>query len=93
MAAITEAPVKDRQDILIEEQGFDDHFHDHHHGDKFQSNFIMKWIFSMDHKVIAKQFLITGMIWAIIGAAMSIIFRLQLGFPEENMAWLKPLLG
>jgi len=81
------------EDKLIEEQGFDDHFHDHHHGDKYQSNFISTYIFSMDHKMIAKQFLITGIIWAIIGAAMSVIFRLQLGFPEENYAWLRPLLG
>lgn len=63
------------------------------HGDKYQSNFISKYIFSMDHKMIAKQYLITGIIWAIIGGAMSVIFRLQLGFPEENFAWLKPLLG
>ena len=81
------------EDVLIEELGFDDHFHEHHHGDKYQSNFITKYIFSQDHKMIAKQFLITGMIWAIIGAGMSIIFRLQLGFPEESLAWLKPLLG
>ncbi|GJM33188.1 MAG: cytochrome-c oxidase [Saprospiraceae bacterium] len=80
-------------DLLIEEYGYDDHFHDHHHGDKYQSNFISKYIFSQDHKMIARQFLITGMIWAIIGGFMSIIFRLQLGFPEESMAWLKPLLG
>ena len=93
MAATTVSPVKDREDILIEEQGFDDHFHDHHHGDRFQSNFIMKYFFSMDHKIIAKQFLITGMFWGIIGAAMSVIFRLQLGFPEESLTWLKPLLG
>ena len=81
------------EDILIEEQGYDDHFHEHHHGDKYQSNFITHYVFSQDHKVIAKQFLITGIFWAIIGAAMSIIFRLQLGFPEESLAWLKPLLG
>lgn len=80
-------------DELIEKYGFDDHFHEHHHDDKFQSNFITKYIFSQDHKMIAKQFLITGMIWAVIGAAMSVIFRLQLGFPEESLAWLKPLLG
>lgn len=78
---------------LIKEQGFDDHFHEHHHGDKFQSNFITKYIFSQDHKIIARQFLITGMIWALIGAAMSIVFRLQLGFPEESLAWLRPILG
>jgi cytochrome c oxidase subunit 1 len=33
------------------------------------------------------------MFWGIVGALMSLVFRLQLGFPEENMAWLKPVLG
>lgn len=80
-------------DVLIETQGYDDHFHDHHEGDKYQTNFIFKYIFSMDHKIIARQFLFTGMFWAVIGAAMSIIFRLQLGFPDESIAWLKPILG
>ena len=42
---------------------------------------------------IARQFLITGIFWAFMGAAMSIIFRLQLGFPDADLAWLKPLLG
>lgn len=78
---------------LIKEDGYDDHFHEHHHGDKYQTGFIFKYIFSMDHKIIARQFLITGMFWAIVGAAMSIVFRLQLGFPEESLAWLKPILG
>ncbi|MCH2083191.1 MAG: cbb3-type cytochrome c oxidase subunit I [Saprospiraceae bacterium] len=81
------------EDVLIQELGYDDHFHDHHHGDKYQSNFIMHYIFSMDHKIIARQFLITGMFWAVIGGLMSLVFRLQLGFPEESMAWLKPVLG
>lgn len=81
------------QDLLIEELGYDDHFHDHHHGDKYQSNFITTYIFSQDHKIIARQFLITGMFWAVIGGLMSLVFRLQLGFPEESLAWLKPVLG
>ena len=81
------------EDLLIQEHGLNDHFHDHHHGDKYQSGFISHYIFSMDHKIIARQFLITGIIWAIIGAAMSVVFRLQLGFPEESLAWLKPVLG
>jgi cytochrome c oxidase subunit I len=85
--------VQDHEEKLIQELGFDDHFHEHDHGDKFKSNFITKYIFSLDHKIIARQFLITGMIWALIGAAMSIVFRLQLGFPEESLAWLRPVLG
>jgi cytochrome c oxidase subunit 1 len=91
-AVIQESPQVSEID-LIEKNGFDDHFHDHHHGDKFQSNFITTYIFSQDHKMIGKQFLITGMFWAIIGGLMSLVFRLQLGFPEESLAWIKPVLG
>lgn len=91
---ITSNPTKQYdEELLIEQYGYDDHFHEHHEGDKYQSNFVTTYIFSQDHKIIAKQFLITGMFWAIIGGLMSLVFRLQLGFPEESMAWLKPFLG
>ena len=43
---------QDELDVLIEEQGYDDHFHEHHHGDKYQSNFITHYIFSQEHKII-----------------------------------------
>lgn len=81
------------EEAFIEQDGYDDHFHDHHHGDKYQSGFITKYVFSMDHKMIAKQFLITGMFWAVVGAAMSLVFRLQLGFPAGDISWLQPFLG
>ncbi|MEO9966362.1 MAG: cbb3-type cytochrome c oxidase subunit I [Reichenbachiella sp.] len=67
--------------------GHDDHDHEHH------GNFVTNYIFSQDHKVIGKQFLITGIFWAIIGGGLSIIFRLQLGFPGIDLEWLRPLLG
>ncbi len=85
--------VKDEIDDVIEKNGFDDHFHEHHGADKYKSSFVGKYIFSLDHKIISRQFLITGIIWAIIGAAFSVFFRLQLGFPEADMAWLRPILG
>ncbi|MCO6460073.1 MAG: cbb3-type cytochrome c oxidase subunit I [Saprospiraceae bacterium] len=85
--------VREEVDEIIEKNGYDDHFHDHHASDKYKSSFVGKYIFSLDHKMISRQFLITGIVWAIIGAAFSVIFRLQLGFPEADMAWLKPLLG
>jgi cytochrome c oxidase subunit 1 len=66
----------------------DDHEHEHHEG-----NFWTTYVFSQDHKTIAKQFLITGIFWALIGGILSVIFRLQLGFPEANLSWLKPVLG
>ncbi|RAV98578.1 cytochrome c oxidase subunit I [Pseudochryseolinea flava] len=72
----------------VHHHGDHDHEHEHHEG-----NFWTTYIFSQDHKVIAKQFLITGIFWALIGGVLSVIFRLQLGFPESNISWLKPLLG
>lgn len=81
------------EEQILQENGFEDHFHDHHHGDKYQTSFLTHYIFSQDHKMIARQFLITGMFWGLVGALMSVIFRLQLGFPEESLAWLKPFLG
>jgi len=66
---------------------------DEHHDEHHEQSFISKYIFSTDHKTIAKQFLITGIFWAIIGAAMSVIFRLQLGFPDADLGWLRPILG
>ncbi|MDH5599620.1 MAG: cbb3-type cytochrome c oxidase subunit I, partial [Cyclobacteriaceae bacterium] len=75
------------EETIVQEIHHDDHAHEHH------GNFWTNYIFSTDHKVIAKQFLITGIFWAIIGGAMSVIFRLQLGFPEASVEWLRPLLG
>lgn len=67
----------------------DDHEeHEHHHG-----NFWTNYIFCQDHKVIAKQFLITGMAWALLGGTLSVIFRIQLGFPDASVEWMRPLLG
>jgi len=68
----------------------DDHDTDHDHHDQ---HWLFKYIFSQDHKVIAKQFLITGIIWAFIGGALSSVFRIQLGWPQATLGWLEPFLG
>jgi cytochrome c oxidase subunit 1 len=67
--------------------------HDEHHVHHHKETFISKYVFSMDHKMIAKQFLITGMMWAIIGGLMSVLFRLQLGYPDQTFPWLEDILG
>ena len=61
----------------------------HHH----KETFITKYIFSQDHKMISKQFLVTGMLWAIVGAFMSVLFRLQLAYPDESFPILESLFG
>lgn len=67
-----------------------DTHHEHHH---HHESFISKYVFSQDHKMIAKQFLITGIIWAIIGGLFSVVFRLQLGYPDQTFPWLEDFLG
>lgn len=67
--------------------------HDTHHEHHHHETFITKYVFSQDHKMIAKQFLITGIIWAIIGGLFSVIFRLQLGYPDQTFPWLEDFLG
>ncbi len=76
-------------DIQVEQDSHHDEHHDEHHS----QSFISKYIFSTDHKTIAKQFLITGIFWAVIGGALSVIFRLQLGFPGMELHWLEPIMG
>jgi cytochrome c oxidase subunit I len=65
---------------------------DHHHGHHEQS-FITKYVFSQDHKTIGKQFLVTGIVWAIVGGLFSVLFRLQLGFPGQSFPILETFFG
>jgi cytochrome c oxidase subunit 1 len=62
---------------------------DHHEPQSFWRTYI----FSEDHKTIAKQYLISGILWSIIGIGMSVVFRLQLGFPGMKLEFLRPILG
>jgi len=66
-----------------------DHEHDHHH----QETWVSKYIFSQDHKMISKQFLVTAVVMAVVAMMMSVMFRLQLGFPGEKFAILNMFLG
>lgn len=66
------------------------HAHAHH---EHHETFVSKYIFSMDHKMIARQFLLTAVIMGIVGMTLSILFRLQLGYDGESFAILNAILG
>jgi cytochrome c oxidase subunit 1 len=66
----------------------DAHAHAHH-----EESFISKYIFSHDHKMISKQFLITAIIMGIVGMMLSLFFRIQLAWPGEESAMLEMFLG
>ncbi|MDW7996522.1 MAG: hypothetical protein RMJ46_02435, partial [Bacteroidota bacterium] len=48
-------------------------------------SFWRKYIFSMDHKVIAIQYIITAGIMGIIGLVMSWLMRVPLAWPGESV--------
>lgn len=68
-----------------------------HHGHEEEHDhtetFVSKYIFSMDHKTISRQFLITAVIMAFIAMIMSFLFRLQLAWPGEKFWIMNFLLG
>ena len=72
----------------LEHSGHSHDDHGHH-----EQSFLTKYVFSQDHKMIAKQFLITGIIMAVIGMLLSILFRIQLGWPDQSFPLMETFLG
>jgi len=64
------------------------HSHDHH-----EQSFWSKYIFSTDHKMISKQFLITAIFMGVVAMMLSIFFRLQLAWPGQSFSILEYFLG
>ena len=83
------------QTTTVTDQHVDEHVHSHGHegGHHHTETFISKYIFSLDHKTIGKQFLTLGMLWAIVGGGMSVLFRVQLGWPDETFPILERIFS
>jgi len=58
-----------------------DHHDDHHHKESFWSHYV----FPTDHKMIAMQYMFTGMFMALIGGFFAYGFRMQLAFPGASV--------
>jgi cytochrome c oxidase subunit 1 len=60
--------------------------HDAHHAHEHHGpQGILKYIWSTDHKMIAMQYLFTGMFMGLIGAYYSYVFRMQMAFPGMSV--------
>lgn len=51
--------------------------------------FLKTYIFSLDHKMIGKQFLLLGLFMIWIGGGLALLLRWQLAYPEQPL----PLIG
>ena len=52
-------------------------------------SFITKWVFSQDHKIIAVQYGMTAVGVGLVALVLSLLMRLQLGFPD-SFSFLTP---
>lgn len=55
---------------------------DHEHAQHDPQTFIRKYIWSQDHKVIAVQYAVVAIAIGLVALGMSVLMRLQLGFPH-----------
>ena len=69
----------------------DSHGHDDH--GHHEEGFVSKYIFSQDHKMIGKQFLLTAIFMGVVAMLLSILFRIQIAWPGESSDFLSLFLG
>src|SRR5689334_18050523 len=67
-----------------------DHAHGHAHVDP---GFLKKYLFSIDHKIIGIQFLFLGLMFFVVGGALAMLVRWQLGWPGADVPILSKLMG
>jgi cytochrome c oxidase subunit 1 len=60
--------------------------HDHGaHGHHAEQSFVSKYLLSTDHKIIAMQYMFTGMAMAILAGFFSYVFRMQMAYPGADV--------
>ncbi len=68
------------------EHGHDDHIH------PAPSNFLTKYVFSTDHKIIGIQFLFSGLIFFVVGGLLALAVRWQIAWPWTNVPILSQVM-
>ena len=56
------------------------------------TNFFRKYLWSTDHKMIAKQFMWAGLVFLLLGGTLAMMIRWQWAFPGQPVPILGPLL-
>ena len=57
--------------------------------EEHEKSFIRKYVFSIDHKVIGRQFFFTALGFFIFGGTLALLMRTQLAWPWQEI----PILG
>ncbi len=70
------------------DHGHDDHDHIH----AAPTSWFFKYVFSTDHKVIGIQFLVSGLLFFVLGGLLALVVRWQLAFPWKPVPILSKWL-
>ncbi|MDB6133923.1 MAG: cytochrome c oxidase subunit, partial [Verrucomicrobiales bacterium] len=75
-----------------------DHAHDDHgHHDHHHPNFIQKYIFSTDHKMIGVQYGISGLLFLALGFLLMLVMRWSIAHPNmplpAELSWILKIFG
>ena len=54
--------------------------------------FFSRYVFSLDHRVIGLQYLLTAMFMALVGGLLALIVRIQIAWPDHTFLWISRLL-
>lgn len=73
---------------VIAQEAHGQHEHAHH-----EEHFVSKYIFSQDHKMISRQYMITAIFMGVVGMILSVLFRIQLAWPGESSDFVHFFLG
>ena len=58
------------------------------HAVHHKESFVRHYIFSLDHKMIGRQFLFAGLFMLVIGGLLAMMVRWELGWPEQPMPFM-----
>lgn len=56
------------------------------------TGFISRYVFSLDHRVIGLQYLLTAMGMAILGGLLALLVRVQIAWPDHAFGWVSKIL-
>jgi len=66
---------------------------EHGHGGHHELTFVEKYVFSVDHKVIGLQYLITSFLFLLCGFGLMMLMRWQLAFPGQPIPFFGRLFS
>ena len=56
------------------------------------TSFWTRYVFSLDHKVIALQYFLTSIVMGVVGGLLALLIRMQVAWPAHEWPWLERIM-